>query len=90
MGVYNRNFVSIRIEDYPADKIRDLDHYFEKLKVSQRKRGNSEGESEEMSENMRGFFCLFYFILFYFISSYLIMFYFCEIYNKCEREYVME
>lgn len=31
MGVYNRNFVSIRIEDYPAEKIRDLDYYFEKL-----------------------------------------------------------
>jgi hypothetical protein len=33
MGVYNRNFVSVRIEDYPADKIQDLDYYFEKLKV---------------------------------------------------------
>lgn len=31
MGIYNRNFVSVRIEDYPPEKIRDLDHYFEKL-----------------------------------------------------------
>jgi len=31
MGVYNRSFVSVRIENYPADKIMDLDYYFNKL-----------------------------------------------------------
>jgi len=25
MGVYNRNFVGVRIENYPADKIMDMD-----------------------------------------------------------------
>lgn len=33
MGVYNRNFVSIRIENYPDDKIMDLDYYYHKLQV---------------------------------------------------------
>jgi len=30
-GIYNRNMVSVRIEDYPEDKIVDLDHYYRKL-----------------------------------------------------------
>ncbi len=34
MGVYNRNFVSIRIENYPPDKILDMDYYFGKLQVN--------------------------------------------------------
>jgi len=30
-GVYNRNMVSVRVEDWPADRIDDLDYYFHKL-----------------------------------------------------------
>eukprot|EP01124_Arcella_intermedia_P005978 TRINITY_DN13507_c0_g1_i3.p1 TRINITY_DN13507_c0_g1~~TRINITY_DN13507_c0_g1_i3.p1 ORF type:complete len:258 (-),score=52.36 TRINITY_DN13507_c0_g1_i3:45-818(-) len=34
-GIYNRNMVSVRIENYPADKIRDMDYYYRKLARTQ-------------------------------------------------------
>jgi len=35
-GIYNRNMVSVRIEEYPPEKIEDMDHYFKKLQRKSR------------------------------------------------------